>query len=540
MPHHHLDNSKASETSSKQTLVRIRSWRILYCEVAPPDLLHNTQCLEMASVEMHFVSSLQDALWLAEAGTGPARRQSAACATHSSLFLHFSFTRFSEKDNSQDIVAIFALMAKLAIASSVAPTNIAIVKYWGKDVSRGGNTPINSSCSLTLDPEDLRAETVVVASSELEDDELILNGKKASTSNAHAIRLKACLELMRGKCAQLPPGCTAQSVDELKSWKVRIVSRNTFPTAAGLASSAAGYAALVRALASLYGIEESFEGELSTVARIGSGSACRSLYGGLVAWHKGEKLEDSKAQQLVSESHWPELRCAIIVLDAGEKDTPSTLGMQRSVETSPFLQYRAEAVAEPRVEQLQRAFEARDFDAFAKICMRDSNSFHATCLDTFPPISYMSDASRKVCKAVHAFNKMHGQALVAYSFDAGPNAVLFCKDDRARSEFVALLADVFRQAYLRPKGAIATNPDLLKTVATFDLWPNAIKMIYFTQIGTGAYSPMSDKGASLVDLATGMPCATTQTTSKFASRRFAALAALGLIFLVGFAKKRQA
>ena len=201
---------------------------------------------------------------------------------------------------------------------------------------------------------------------------------------------------------------------------MRVVSRNTFPTAAGLASSAAGYAALVRCASELYGVRDTPSFSLSATAREGSGSACRSLDGGLVAWRKGCRADraDSKAEQLFDERHWPDLRCVIIVASAAEKETPSTEGMQRSVATSPFLTHRAEAVAEPRLLDLQKAFRQRNFERFGELTMRDSNSFHATCLDTFPPIFYLNEVSKRAITCVHAFNAAQKRTRAAYTFDA--------------------------------------------------------------------------------------------------------------------------
>ena len=309
------------------------------------------------------------------------------------------------------------------MASALAPTNIAVVKYWGKDAARGGNTPINSSASLTLDPNDLRAETVMVASPELRSDELYLNGRKVDVKGdgTHAKRLRRCLATMRRRCAKAkhpPRSSRATSSEELSRWGVRVVSRNTFPTAAGLASSAAGYAALVRCASELYGVRDTPSFSLSATAREGSGSACRSLDGGLVAWRKGCRADraDSKAEQLFDERHWPDLRCVIIVASAAEKETPSTEGMQRSVATSPFLTHRAEAVAEPRLLDLQKAFRQRNFERFGELTMRDSNSFHATCLDTFPPIFYLNEVSKRAITCVHAFNAAQKRTRAAYTF----------------------------------------------------------------------------------------------------------------------------
>eukprot|EP01043_Picozoa_sp_COSAG02_P068649 COSAG02_NODE_11473_length_1717_cov_15.145374_1_plen_123_part_10 len=115
-------------------------------------------------------------------------------------------------------------------------------------------------------------------------------------------------------------GQTVVKKEEWCDYRVHVVSVNTFPTAAGLASSAAGYACLVYSLAQLYCVTESYVGELSTIARQGSGSACRSLYGGFVRWQKGEEPDasDSMAVQVASESHWPELRALVLVASAAK------------------------------------------------------------------------------------------------------------------------------------------------------------------------------------------------------------------------------
>ena len=140
-----------------------------------------------------------------------------------------------------------------------------------------------------------------------------------------------------------------------------------------------------------------------------------------MAWRKGCRADraDSKAEQLFDERHWPDLRCVIIVASAAEKETPSTEGMQRSVATSPFLTHRAEAVAEPRLLDLQKAFRQRNFERFGELTMRDSNSFHATCLDTFPPIFYLNEVSKRAITCVHAFNAAQKSTRAAYTFDAG-------------------------------------------------------------------------------------------------------------------------
>lgn len=100
--------------------------------------------------------------------------------------------------------------------------------------------------------------------------------------------------------------------DGIYDWKIRVCSENNFPTAAGLASSAAGYACLVYALAQLYNISS----DLTTIARRGSGSACRSLHGGFVRWHQGTLNDgsDSRATQIADSRHWPDLRVLILIV----------------------------------------------------------------------------------------------------------------------------------------------------------------------------------------------------------------------------------
>lgn len=300
-------------------------------------------------------------------------------------------------------------------ATYTAPTNIAVIKYWGKRDAKL-NLPINSSVSVTLDQDDLHAKTTVIASSQFDTDRLWLNGKEEDLANNK--RMQAVLRLIRER-----------TDPEKKAYKVHIVSKNTFPTAAGLASSAAGYAAVVASLADVYGVK----GELTDLARQGSGSASRSLYGGFVRWNMGERSDgsDSIATQIEDECHWPNLRVLICVVSDEKKETGSTEGMVNSVNTSDLLKYRSEHVVPKRLEDLESAYHNRDFDTFGKLTMQDSNQFHACCLDTYPPVFYMNDTSRRIIQLCHKINNTSKDRhlKVAYTFDAGPNAVLYTLDE---------------------------------------------------------------------------------------------------------------
>jgi len=212
----------------------------------------------------------------------------------------------------------------------------------------------------------------------------------------------------------------------ISEFKLNIVSENNFPTAAGLASSAAGFAALVRAIADLYELDES-PTELSRIARQGSGSACRSLFGGYVAWEHGTASDgsDSLAVQVAPESHWDSMRAAILVISDAKKGVSSTSGMQATVATSALFSQRANIVVPARMKAMISAIQAKDFETFAELTMADSNSFHAVCLDTVPPIFYLNDYSRAAIRIVEEINKCAGRKVAAYTFDAGPNAVIY-------------------------------------------------------------------------------------------------------------------
>ena len=147
----------------------------------------------------------------------------------------------------------------------------------------------------------------------------------------------------------------AQKISDpsILQYKLHICSENNFPTAAGLASSAAGYACFVYTLASVYGVEDA---ELSAIARMGSGSACRSIYGGFVHWRKGQREDgtDSIAVQIAPASHWPEMRTVILVVNDTKKKVSSSIGMSRAVLNSAILKYRASDVVPNRVTQINQ------------------------------------------------------------------------------------------------------------------------------------------------------------------------------------------
>lgn len=373
------------------------------------------------------------------------------------------------------------------LATVSAPTNIACIKYWGKADAKW-NTPTNDSVSVTLDQADLRAVTTAAASPKFESDRLWLNGVEDEGAATNK-RFRACVDGVKA---------LASDKNKWKDLKIHVSSYNTFPTAAGLASSAAGYAALVAALSSLMDAKEEFPGQLTTIARQGSGSACRSLYGGFVAWRKGgakEDWSDSLAEQVADETHWPQLRALIMVVSDAKKDTSSTAGMSTSVATSTLLQHRIHSVVPQRMKEIEKAFEAKDFESFGQLTMKDSNSFHSVCMDTYPPIFYMNDISRMIVRIVHAYNAWAGEIRAAYTFDAGPNAVLYTLEQYSM-EIGALMLHYFpatgdkyvnNSAYAKEIADYKLSPELLTATDKTGRTPASgdVKMFYFTKSGPG-------------------------------------------------------
>lgn len=364
------------------------------------------------------------------------------------------------------------------------PTSLVLTlyRYWGKrDATL--NLPTNSSLSVTLSQDDLRTHTTASCSPTYSSDSLTLNGSNQDISGA---RTQACLRELRSLRKTLEDA--NNSLPPLSTFPLKIVSQNNFPTAAGLASSAAGFAALVRAIANLYELPSS-PTELSRIARQGSGSACRSLFGGYVAWDMGSADDgsDSVAVEVAPASHWPDMRAIILVASAEKKDVSSTSGMQATVKTSTLFQERIATTVPQRMEAMKKAVAEKDFGAFAELTTKDSNSFHATCLDTNPPIFYMNDTSRAAVRMVEKINEVAGKVIAAYTFDAGPNAVVYYlaeNEDAVLGTFKAILPS--KQGWESDKGK-AVKPKQLDgapEVAAEKL-DAGISRIILTSVGEG-------------------------------------------------------
>jgi diphosphomevalonate decarboxylase len=288
-------------------------------------------------------------------------------------------------------------------ARARAGANFALIKYWGKADSRL-NVPAVGSISITLDA--LWSETVVEIDSALRADELTLDGG----SRAEQLeKVSACLDLLRERAGV--------------ATRARVVSRNNFPTAAGLASSASGFAALVKAGAAALGLELPAR-ELSIVARQGSGSAARSIFGGFVEMYAGtaDDGRDSFAEPLEDAAAWP-LEVVIAVTAKGEKEVGSRSGMTRSATSSPY--YPAWVASQPRdLAAARTAIASRDFEALADVAEHNCLKMHAAALAAHPPLVYWNGAT---VDCLHTVRRLRVAGTpVFFTIDAGPQLKAVC------------------------------------------------------------------------------------------------------------------
>ena len=317
---------------------------------------------------------------------------------------------------------------KAAKATARAHPNIALVKYWGKR-DAALVLPQQSSFSVTLAP--LEVTTTVelgVGPSQVE-----LNGQPAVGQERN--RVLALVERVAAEAGRALGGA-------------RVVSRGNFPMAAGLASSAAGFAALAWATRAAAGLGEDTV-KTSRLARTGSGSASRSVQGGFCTWHRGQRPdgEDSFATQDFPEGHWPELRLLACVVSAGHKVVSSRDGMQSTVDTSPYYPAWVQD-AEGEVPRARDAVRRRDLPSLGALAERNAWRMHATALAADPPLCYLRPETLAVLLALPAARAKG--CPVFFSLDAGPNPVLLTTAEHvARVEALARAAgasDVVRCA----------------------------------------------------------------------------------------------
>jgi diphosphomevalonate decarboxylase len=294
----------------------------------------------------------------------------------------------------------------MTIATALAHPNIAFIKYWG---NRDNTLRLPSNGSISMNLDGLFTRTTVTFNSSQRDSLLI---------NDHAVmgkgleRVSYILDLVR-KMANI-------------NERAEVSSSNNFPAGAGIASSAAAFAALALASSHAAGLPLS-EGQLSRLARRGSGSASRSIPSGFVEWKMGTGDDDCVAVSIAPPEHWDLADCVAIV-SASHKKTGSTEG-HAIAGTSPLQNARV-ADTPRRLDICRNAILQKDFEAFANIIELDSDIMHSVMMTSTPPLMYWQSATIGV---FHAVREWRSKGLpVGYTVDAGANVHVICLAEYAK------------------------------------------------------------------------------------------------------------
>jgi diphosphomevalonate decarboxylase len=325
-----------------------------------------------------------------------------------------------------------------------ANPNIAFIKYWGNrnDALR---LPANGSISMNLDGLETSTSVTWDAGRGTKSDSFELNGYLVTGRGLE--RVSAFLDLVRRMAGM--------------NLRAAVVSKNNFPSGAGIASSASAFAALAVAASKAAGLELE-PAALSRLARRGSGSACRSIPGGFVEWAAGTGEADSYAVSIAPPEHWDLVDC-IAVISTEHKPTGSTEG-HALAGTSPLQSARVDDTPR-RLDICRQTILNRDFAAFAEIVEADSNLMHAVMMTSHPPLFYWQPATLAVMQTVRAA-RLQGLP-VCCTIDAGPNVHVICIGIAAQetAKLVGSISGV-REVRLAKVGGPArlvinpsTNPD---------------------------------------------------------------------------------
>jgi len=294
----------------------------------------------------------------------------------------------------------------MTTSTAQANPNIAFIKYWGNRDDRL-RLPVNGSISMNLDG--LFTRTTVTFNSSKQDS-LVIN--QYAVTGKGLERVSSILDLVRGMA----------KINE----SAEVSSKNNFPAGAGIASSAAAFAALALASSHAAGLTLS-EAQLSRLARRGSGSASRSIPSGFVEWKMGSGDDDSVAESIAAPEHWTLTDC-IAIVSASHKKTGSTEG-HAIAGTSPLQNARV-ADTPHRLDICRNAILNKDFESFANIIEHDSDIMHSVMMTSSPPLMYWQAATVGIFHEVRAWRA--SGLPVGYTVDAGANVHVLCLGDQAK------------------------------------------------------------------------------------------------------------
>ncbi len=326
-------------------------------------------------------------------------------------------------------------------STAVASANIALVKYWGKRDAKL-MLPQNGSISMTCDG--LQTKTTVEFSEKFKYDSVVINDEELLKDKEAVV---AHLDLIRGLAKT--------------NLRAKMVSESNFPVAAGLASSASGFAALTMAAAKAAGLDLN-ERDLTMLARRGSGSASRSISEGFVEWHRGEKTngEDSYAESIVKKDYWKGFRMITTIVTESRKKTSSRAGMAQTIATCPYYEGWLKTIGED-LNTVREGIKKRDFNTVGLCAEQNCLKMHATMMTTKPAIVYWQPATMEIMQSVMMWRE---QGVDCYfTVDAGPNVKVICleKDEKKINGMLSGLEGVKKTIACRPgDGARLSNNHL--------------------------------------------------------------------------------
>ncbi len=342
----------------------------------------------------------------------------------------------------------------------VAPANIALVKYWGKKDEKL-RLPLNSSISMNLSR--CLTTTTVEFSKKYKVDEILYLPNKVS------VMLNSFQHLYRSRNKFGMTNDTSRIIHQLDrirklaniTLRAKVVTKNNFPSSSGIASSASGFAALTVVACAAAGIhitqdnktprhsresgnlynnysidprvkpeddrkynheKEISEKALNILARVGSGSACRSIPDGYVIWEIGSESKDSYAHSLYPASYW-DLRDIILIVSQTGKKVGSTAGME-NVWSSPLMEQRLKDLPE-RIKKIKTALKNKDFKLLGETMEEECLNMHAVMQSQKPPLFYWTKETEKIMAEIKKWRR-EGLA-VYFTIDAGPNVHVFCE-----------------------------------------------------------------------------------------------------------------
>lgn len=292
-------------------------------------------------------------------------------------------------------------------ATALAPSNIAFIKYWGKK-DEELRLPENGSISMNL--SNLLTTTTVEFDPSYKDDEVLIN----DDINYLIAQKRIITHLNR-----------IRSLSKTKL-KAKIVSKNNFPNGTGLSSSASGFASLTLAASSAAGLQLS-EKKLSILARIGSGSACRSIPDGFTEWLSGDTSEASYATSLYSPDYW-DIADVVAVISKNKKEISSTEGQKLAV-SSPFYSLRLSKIKN-KIKLLKQYLAKKNFTKFGELVEAEALEMHAIMMTSTPSLLYIMPESLKI---MHLVKKWRSDGLEVYfTLNTGQDMHLICEEKNTK------------------------------------------------------------------------------------------------------------